>query len=250
MGGRPDGPLVLRRPLGPPIPEAFVMTPDAPRQKPYTVSFENFPVTVTVAPGQLSSVGECDGVVTIQLRNGSRIDVGPFASPEEAEALVTRVVNADDRARDLRPTPATKGEYLQALRRNAWTFPYVGSEMGVPPADWVADAWELPAVRDSIYGGGICREYLKGNGLCCTKEFLAVLAASLRTEQVVRLYEDIRDAQPEREPEFRDDFLVAFAAHAHALPPAGATTRRAPRPGRSASAWVEFDDEGEDGISF
>src|SRR5262249_18831266 len=147
---------------------------------------ESVPLSLTVAPEQLLSIGEADGVVTIQLRNGCRLDVGPFPSREEAEGLVTRVVQASERARDLRPTPITKEQYLKALRRNPWTFPYVGSEMGVPPADWVADAWDLPAVRASNFDGGIRRNYLKGLGLCCTKEFLAVLAASLRTEQVVR----------------------------------------------------------------
>jgi hypothetical protein len=225
------------------------MTPDVPGQKPFTVSFETLPFSVTVAPEQLRSVGEHDGIVTVQLRNGCRIDVGPFASREEAEDLLSRFIRASERARDLRPTPTTKEQYLNALRRNPWTFPYVGSEMGVPPADWVADAWDLPAVLASVFDGGIRRDYLKGLGLCCTREFLAVLSASLRTEQVVRLYEDIRDAQPEREPEFRADFLAAFAAHAHALPSAGATTHRAPRPD-SSSSWATFDDEDEDGIPY
>jgi hypothetical protein len=225
--------------------EVFAMTPQQSAQKPFTVSFDSLPVSITVAPEQLRSVGAFDGVVTIQLANGCRIDVGPFAAREEAEQLMNRVINASTRARDLRPTPATKEEYLKALRRNPWTFPFVGSEMGVPPADWVSDAWDLPAVQESVFDGGIRRNYLKGLGLCCSKEFLAILSASLRTEQVVRLYEDIRGAQPEREPEFRDDFLAAFAAHAHALPPAGETTRRTPRY-ISSQSWSVFDDEGDE----
>ena len=71
------------------------------------------------------------------------------------------------------------------------------------------------------------------------------MVTALRTEQVVRLYEDIRDAQPEREREFRDDFLAAFAAHAHALPPAGERDRRVPRARWSeiTSSWHAWDDD-------
>jgi hypothetical protein len=229
--------------------EAFAMTSDVPTQKPFTVSFEGVPFSITVAPEQLRSISSFDGVVTLHLGNGCRIDIGPLASRQDADNLMHRLQGANTRARDLRPTPTTKEEYLRTLRRNPWTFPYVGSETVVPPADWVAEAWEMPAVQGSIFDGGIRRNYMKGLGLCCTKEFLAVLSASLRTEQVVRLYEDIREAQPEREPEFRDDFLAAFAAHAHALPPAGARTRRAPRP-ISAQSWPVFDDRDEDGIPY
>jgi hypothetical protein len=222
-----------------------MLTPGEPRQKPYTVSFENLPFSVTVGPEQLQSVGEIDGVVTVYLRDGSRIDIGPFPSREEAQRVVNHVIDAGDRARDSSPTPVTKEQYLKALSRNPWTFPYVGSEMGLPPADWVADAWDLPTVRDTFFDGGICREYLKGNGLCSSKEFLAALSATLRMEQVVRLYEDIRSAQPEREHEFRDDFLAAFAAHARALPQAWETTRRVPREPRprSVPTWHAYDDD-------
>ena len=74
-------------------------------------------------------------------------------------------------------------------------------------------------VQYTIVDGGLRRNYLKGLGFSCSAEFLAILSASLRTEQVVRLYLDIRNSQPEREPEFRDDFLRGFARHSSALPP-------------------------------
>lgn len=226
------------------------MASDESRQKPYLLSFEGLPVSITVAPEQLQSVGEIDGVVTVWLRNGCRIDIGPLASREAAQQLVGRIVSTSTRARDLRPTPTTKEAYLKALSTGPMYFPYVGSEMGGPPADWVADAWELPSVQDVCFDGGIRRDYLKGLGLCCSQEFLAILANSLRTEQVVQLYERIREAQPERELEFRDDFLATFAAHAHALPPAGERIRRVPgrpgRPGRQSSGtWFAYDSEDE-----
>jgi len=113
-----------------------------------------------------------------------------------------------------------RSEYLAAIRLDPSVFPAVDG-CPDPPPDWVAAAWETPAVQDAIVGS-IARDVSKCGELsfACTDEFIARLAATLTTEQVVRFYHALRDESPHREAEFRTEFLAGFARHAAALPPA------------------------------
>jgi hypothetical protein len=130
---------------------------------------------------------------------------------------------------------ATKDEYLRRLKVNAWRFPdLVGSpwerppgqgddpfaehpEETLPPAEWVAEAWESEEVQESVVGS-LARDVGKGLPLSCAG-FLELLSAVLTTNQVVAFFHRIRNESPHRESEFRPAFERAFARHAAALPP-------------------------------
>ena len=123
---------------------------------------------------------------------------------------------------------ATKEEYLRRLKINAWHFPYPagspwegppgsGPEEAPPPAEWVAEAWELEEVQNNLIGS-LVRDVGKGLPLSCDS-FLECLATALTTDQVVAFFHGIRDGSPDRESEFRPAFERAFARHAAALPP-------------------------------
>lgn len=224
------------------------------KSKPFTVDYPAIPLTLTIGPGQLHSCGESGDLLVIRLNNGCQITLGPFQSREQVLNEMDRLARAHSHSHDLRPTPTTKEEYLRLLAMNPWTFPYVGSEMGVPPAEWIQEAWELDDVQWNYLDGGIIRDYLKGQGMACSKEWMEVLSNALRTDQVVEFYLTIRNAQKEREWEFREDFLRGFARHAEAIPPALTENHRPRRPEGEASrqsdsrtsfhTWDDLDDGG------
>jgi hypothetical protein len=87
-----------------------------------------------------------------------------------------------------------------------------------PPAEWAVAAWNLEAVYDAI-GGTMARNVSKIGALAWVTPSLLKMAAVLQTEQVVRLYERIRDRSPHRESEFRAEFEQSFSQHAAFLPP-------------------------------
>ncbi len=110
----------------------------------------------------------------------------------------------------------TKEEYFAELRK--WYF--YGFPVNELPCEWITEAWELPEVQDWLASDGFVRNVSKTGSLCYTRDYLAKLSACLSTEQVRKLYLVIRDACPTREEEFRPEFLVGFARHADAIPPA------------------------------
>jgi hypothetical protein len=130
---------------------------------------------------------------------------------------------------------ATREEYLRRLRVNAWHFPYLAGsgcerppgqedapfaeypEVALPPAEWIAEAWELEEVQESLVGS-MARDVDKGLPLS-GYGFLEMLSEALTTDQVVAFFHRIRDGSPHRESEFRPAFESAFARHAAALPP-------------------------------
>jgi len=192
--------------------------PDATRIR---ARFRTAPMQLFVPPDQLGPIGVDGKVLRICLKNGCEVRLGPYETAKDADEAMLQFVITLDRSEDRRPTPMTKEDYLHAMSENGWTFPYVGAEMDTPPpADWIAAAWDLPEVQNSLVDGGILRDYSKGHGLACSAEFLAILSASLRREQVADFYLKIRRMQPTREDEFRSDFLAGFAAHAADIPPA------------------------------
>jgi hypothetical protein len=175
--------------------------------------------TISFAPDQVRTIERRGSTVYCQLQDGTRLTIGPFESEARAEQVENDVMSAFERAQDTRPTPATREEYLQGIRDEPWGFPYVGGDSDLPPAEWVAEAWDLDEVQESVVDGGIVRDVGKLGQLWCSRELLEVLDRSLRTEQVVGLFLAIRRSNPHREAEFRPGFERAFARHAHALPP-------------------------------
>lgn len=175
--------------------------------------------TVLVPLDELVGLDRDGDQVVCHLKDGSSLVLGPFESGWRARRLFQDLAVACDRQEsDPRGTPTTREEYLQALRENPWTFPYVGAEGGPVPSAWIAEAWELEEVQFSIVQGGMAREIGKGLGFG-SDEFLALLSAVLTTPQVVELFLNLRHSNPHREEEFRPAFEHAFARHASALPP-------------------------------
>jgi hypothetical protein len=108
----------------------------------------------------------------------------------------------------------TKDEYFAAVRAWPWGF-----SLDVP-AEWIAEAWDFPEVQGNLVAGGFVRDVSKTGSLCHSQEYLESLADCLSTDQVRTFYLTIRDACATREEEFRPEFLIGFARHAHAIPPA------------------------------
>jgi len=106
---------------------------------------------------------------------------------------------------------------MRAVMDSPWRFPSApGFEE--PAAEWAVAAWELDAVRRTI-AREMSREVSKIGSLAWDATSLAKMSAVLRTEQVVRLFESIRDESPHRESEFRPAFEAAFPPHRPSLPP-------------------------------
>jgi hypothetical protein len=155
------------------------------------------------------------------------------AFPRQAPALPPPL--SPEEVRRAWGSAATKEEYLRRMKVNAWHFPYVAGgawerppgleddpyaelpEEPSPPAEWVAEAWELEEVQENLVGS-LARDVDKGLPLSCDR-FLELLSAVLTTDQVVAFFHRIRNGSPHRESEFRPAFERAFARHAAALPP-------------------------------
>ncbi len=111
----------------------------------------------------------------------------------------------------------TEDEYLKSVRKNPWSFPAVEGCLD-PPADWTAEAWELVEVQGTV-AYDMARSVSKNGELFYNPGYLESLASALRTDQVIRLFLEIRRRSPHRESEFRPEFERGFAQHAADLPP-------------------------------
>ncbi|HEY1188487.1 MAG TPA: hypothetical protein VGE74_12620, partial [Gemmata sp.] len=101
----------------------------------------------------------------------------------------------------------TQDEYLHRLREKPWTFPEAGG--AVPPADWVAAAWELKGVREAVVADWL-REVSKTGALNCPDDVLRALAQV--PHAVSEVYERLLDDSPHREPAFRPQFERVMGA--------------------------------------
>jgi len=108
-------------------------------------------------------------------------------------------------------------EYLEAINEDPWTFPAVEG-CPDPPPEWIAAAWDTDTVQETI-ASDLAREVSKSGSLCCAPEFLETLAEALSAEQVLQLFEMIRNESPHRESEFRPEFEAGFAEYVDLLPP-------------------------------
>jgi len=87
------------------------------------------------------------------------------------------------------------------------------------PADWIAAAWGDPQFRANVEHA-LVRSVSKNGDFFVAAYWLEVLPTFLEAEQVVSLYERIRDESGRPEHEWRRQFECAFAAHAGMLPAA------------------------------
>ena len=85
------------------------------------------------------------------------------------------------------------------------------------PADWIAAAWSDSQFRDNVTHE-LARSVSKNGDFFIASYWLEVLPVFLSTEQVVSLYERIRDESGRLEFEWRPEFERAFAAHVSMLP--------------------------------
>jgi hypothetical protein len=85
------------------------------------------------------------------------------------------------------------------------------------PADWIAAAWSDPQFRANVTYA-LVRSVSKNGDFFIASYWLEVLPTFLPAEQVVSLYERIRDESGRLEVEWRPEFERAFASHASILP--------------------------------
>jgi hypothetical protein len=111
----------------------------------------------------------------------------------------------------------TESQYIESLAASPWRFPDVNGFADVPP-DWAVAAWDVDAVRSPIMYE-LCRGVNKNGTLCLYDTQLVRMSELLRSDQVVALYEALRDGSPHRESEFRGEFERIFAKHVSRLPP-------------------------------
>jgi hypothetical protein len=86
------------------------------------------------------------------------------------------------------------------------------------PAEWMAQAWMIPSVREA-HEHELARSVSKVGSLCATDEYLRLLDRSLTVDQLRELFVYIR-AHGHRESEFRPEFEQAFPRCVPMLPPA------------------------------
>src|SRR5262249_27838458 len=85
------------------------------------------------------------------------------------------------------------------------------------PLEWFAEAWRtVPFFRENV--SYELRRYASKWGEMAAPDILGTLAQFLSREEVVALYEYVRD-HAGRETEWRAEFEAAFPEHAVALPP-------------------------------
>jgi hypothetical protein len=87
------------------------------------------------------------------------------------------------------------------------------------PADWIAAAWSDAQFRTNVTYA-LVRGVSKNGDFFIASYWLEVLPTFLPAEEVVSLYEHIRDKSGRLELEWRPEFERAFAAHASILPAA------------------------------
>src|SRR5262245_44499417 len=109
----------------------------------------------------------------------------------------------------------TKADYFERIQKYPWSFPSVEGCVS-PPQDWITEAWELQGIQGSLVYE-MANEVSKNGEMFCGPEFLTNLSEALTTEQVVRLFMEIRDRSPHRESEFRSEFEAGFEKHLSAL---------------------------------
>lgn len=110
----------------------------------------------------------------------------------------------------------TELQYIESLAASPWRFPDADAIADVP-SDWAAAAWDVEVVRSPLVHE-LQRGVSKLGELLLDKKQLAKMSEVLRTDQVVALYEVLRNDSPQRESEFRADFERAFTRHAGHLP--------------------------------
>ena len=125
-------------------------------------------------------------------------DTTPLQRPRRVNSCVRQCQTevADDQRRILR-----------RLREYPLDFPAVDGV--IPPADWVAEAWNVEDIREANLGDWQ-REVSKTGELNCRDEVLRVL--SQLPGAITELYDRLRDSSPHREAEFRPQFERALDA--------------------------------------
>jgi hypothetical protein len=116
------------------------------------------------------------------------------------------------------PRAVTKEEFLSDP-----VAIYLDSSVLSIPADWFRQAWDKEAeepekcLRKFVIGG-IWHEANKGCLPLIAGE-LRSLAAVLRADQWLRMYEDLREQEPHIESEIREEFVKVASASTAELPP-------------------------------
>ena len=88
------------------------------------------------------------------------------------------------------------------------------------PVEWIAEAWVTNAGSyRRITTEQLARDVSKHGMLEPTGRYVTpILSKALSGEQVVALYQQIRDDSARLEPEWRQEFENAFPTHVHLLP--------------------------------
>jgi hypothetical protein len=86
------------------------------------------------------------------------------------------------------------------------------------PIEWIAEAWRTTHLKGDITYE-LTRSVSKNGDFFLAGYWLEILPRLLTGEEVVELYETIRDESERLEFEWRKQFEQAFAQHAHRLPP-------------------------------
>src|SRR5262245_55749615 len=89
---------------------------------------------------------------------------------------------------------------------------------GVQP-EWIAEAYRTNEQFRANIHYALSRSVSKGGDFSLADGWLQLLAPSLSSDEVVNLYEIIRDDSQRLEPEWRAEFEAAFPVQKMALPP-------------------------------
>ena len=95
----------------------------------------------------------------------------------------------------------------EAFLRDFFDFDFSPDEI---PSDWMAEAWEIDLIRKYLTSD-MTRMISKGCEIRYLPPFSALLVRSLTCEQIVSLYEEIRDGAYRHEDEWREGFEQMFA---------------------------------------
>jgi hypothetical protein len=109
----------------------------------------------------------------------------------------------------------TKAEFLRAWEADVWSFPLPPDQI---PITWMRAAWKINAVRQAtldLMGQNVS----KAGRLGYTVAHLNLLDKALGRRQVMDVYYLLRNFEPHREGDWREEFERGFPSHRSALPP-------------------------------
>jgi hypothetical protein len=136
----------------------------------------------------------------------------------------------------------TKDEFLRAWDSDPYGLPLPAVEI---PVSWMRAAWKIEAIRFTFLDL-LGQNVNKRGRLGYTEAFLNLLDRSLTRAQVHEIYRGLRDFEPHREREFREDFERGFPTKSDGLPPVRTDEQLVALLGPEMADWLGVVPKGKD----